>query len=98
MYAVVIVMFIVGIVIGYFVPRDVHLQVIEASGKYVSQFKMIKEYTHPFNETDNVTMFFHGSTLIINHTTPDEYGIRFFNIGFNGDGFITYVTQLRERT
>jgi len=93
----VVLMFALGLAIGYLTPRDVRVQVIEASGKYVNYFNMMNDYIHPFNETDNITMFYHGSTLIINHTTPNEYGIRFFDVGFDGNGYITYVTQLRER-
>jgi hypothetical protein len=94
--ALVIVVFIVGLGIGYLYPRDVHIQVNEASGKYVNYFNIIKQCLFPFNETDNVTTVFHGHALLINHTTPNKMGIPNFEIGFDDNGFIKYITERRE--
>ncbi|MCX6822285.1 MAG: hypothetical protein NTW30_05930 [Candidatus Aenigmarchaeota archaeon] len=93
---VVLGIFVIGFTAGYLVPRDVHIQVLEASGKYVAFFDEMQEYCYPFNETDNVTMFSHGTMLLINHTTPNEDGMHFFNIGFDSDGFPIYITQYRD--
>lgn len=87
--------FILGLVLGYLIPRDIRVEVIEASGKYVTFHDEMKEYFFPFNQTDNVTMFMHGDMLNINHTVPNEFGIPFFELGFDNDGFVRYITQKR---
>jgi len=92
----VIAFLLIGVFLGYLIPRDVHTQVIEASGKYVTYFDEMQKYYYPFNETDNVTMLFHGRVLLINHTIPNELGMRFFNIGFDNDGFPKYIAQYRD--
>jgi len=89
--------FLLGLIVGYAFPRDVHTQVIEASERYIAYHQGMQTYLYPFNETDNVTVLLHGNKIVINHTVPNELGIRFFNIGFDNDGFFTYVTQLRTR-
>jgi hypothetical protein len=87
----------IGLCTGYAIPRDVKVQVIEASGIYVSYYDNMIKYVHPYNNTDNVTMLFHGNTLKIDHTYPDPYGMRYFTIGFDNNGFIKYILQLREK-
>jgi len=94
--ALVIVVFIVGLGIGYVYPRDVHIQVNEASGKYVNFFNIIKQCLLPFNETDNVTATIHGNTMLINHTAVNPLGIPNFEIGFDNDGSIRYITERRN--
>lgn len=99
--AVVIVLvsfFVTGFTTGYLIPRDVHTQVIEASGEYVQYYDTIQDYLMPFNETDNVTVFIQNGIMMINHTFPNYQGMRFFNIGYREDGFFVYINQLRERT
>jgi hypothetical protein len=35
--------------------------------------------------------------MMIDHTVPNEQGMRYFNLGFDDKGFFTYITQLRWR-
>jgi hypothetical protein len=86
-----------GGVLGYLLPRDVHIQVIEESGKYVVYYDTMQEYLLPFNETDNVTISIHGNCMLIDHVVANEQGMRYFDIGYDDEGFFLYITQLRWR-
>jgi hypothetical protein len=86
----------VGLVIGYYIPRDVRIQVIDVSGKYVYYHAIMKENLFPFSEADNVSVSISGHIMKINHTVPNNMGIVYFNIGFDNNWFVVWINQLRD--
>jgi len=92
----IILIFIVGLTIGYMIPRDVRIQVIKESGDYARHFEIIKEYMYPYNETDNVSMNISNNIITIRHTVPNEYGMLNVEIGIKDDGFFDYITQWKD--
>jgi hypothetical protein len=100
---IVIMSLIVGGAIGSFLfpQKDTKKIMDDECKEYYIRYERfteaIQDHLLPFNETDNVTATMQGNVLKIDHTVPNERGLKYIDIGFTEDGFYKYISQSKWR-
>ena len=90
-------LFLVGLLVGYYVmPKDLKTEIRKLNGDYMDYFDLMQESLKPYNETDKVTSYIDGNNIYINHTVPNEHGMKYICLYRDDGGFIIRISQWRD--